>query len=195
MVGGALASSLAYALEIPAIPVHHLEGHLLACMLEEPAPEFPFLALMVSGGHSQLIEVAGACVQECPVSIDHLDIINEMRRNLVLTESRRVLRQGGILRVAAYDLEAALQRVAARADEAPRAQPAKGRLVHGHALGVLPAETARHYAKLGLLVELPVSLKGILGPVALVTRRNHARPPAAETLLVALRRVAAELQK
>jgi DNA-binding transcriptional LysR family regulator len=63
------------------------------------------------------------------------------------------------------------------------------------ALGVLPAETARHYAKLGLLVELPVSLKGILGPVALVTRRNHARAPAAETLLVALRRVAAELQK
>ena len=59
MVGGALASSLAYALKIPAIPVHHLEGHILACMLEEPAPEFPFLALMVSGGHSQLIEVLG----------------------------------------------------------------------------------------------------------------------------------------
>jgi len=59
MVGGALASSLAYALKIPAIPVHHLEGHILACMLEDPAPEFPFLALMVSGGHSQLIEVAG----------------------------------------------------------------------------------------------------------------------------------------
>ena len=59
MVGGSLASSLAYALKIPAIPVHHLEGHLLACMLEESAPEFPFLALLVSGGHSQLIEVAG----------------------------------------------------------------------------------------------------------------------------------------
>ena len=57
MVGGSLASSLAYALKIPAIPVHHLEGHLLACMLEESAPEFPFLALLVSGGHSQLIEV------------------------------------------------------------------------------------------------------------------------------------------
>jgi len=50
---------LAYALKIPAIPVHHLEGHLLACMLEESRPEFPFLALLVSGGHSQLIEVAG----------------------------------------------------------------------------------------------------------------------------------------
>jgi N6-L-threonylcarbamoyladenine synthase len=59
MVGGSLASSLAYALKVPAIPVHHLEGHILACMLEEPAPEFPFLALMVSGGHSQLIEVSG----------------------------------------------------------------------------------------------------------------------------------------
>jgi len=59
MVGGSLASSLAYALKIPAIAVHHLEGHILACMLEEPAPEFPFLALMVSGGHSQLIEVLG----------------------------------------------------------------------------------------------------------------------------------------
>ena len=59
MVGGSLASSLAYGLDIPAIPVHHLEGHLLACMLEDPSPEFPFLALLVSGGHSQLIEVAG----------------------------------------------------------------------------------------------------------------------------------------
>ena len=59
MVGGSLASSLAYALKVPAIAVHHLEGHILACMLENPAPEFPFLALMVSGGHSQLIEVLG----------------------------------------------------------------------------------------------------------------------------------------
>jgi N6-L-threonylcarbamoyladenine synthase len=59
LVGGSLASSLAYALKIPAIPVHHLEGHLLACMLEDVRPEFPFLALLVSGGHSQLIEVSG----------------------------------------------------------------------------------------------------------------------------------------
>ena len=59
IVGGSLASSLAYGLKIPAIPVHHLEGHLLACMLEDPHPEFPFLALLVSGGHSQLIQVAG----------------------------------------------------------------------------------------------------------------------------------------
>jgi N6-L-threonylcarbamoyladenine synthase len=58
MVGGSFAASLAYALGIPAVPVHHLEGHLLACMLERDAPEFPFLALLVSGGHTQLIEVA-----------------------------------------------------------------------------------------------------------------------------------------
>jgi len=58
MVGGAFASSLAYALKIPAIPVHHLEGHLLASMLEAEPPEFPFLALLVSGGHTQLIDVA-----------------------------------------------------------------------------------------------------------------------------------------
>jgi N6-L-threonylcarbamoyladenine synthase len=57
LVGGALASSLAYGLQIPAIPVHHLEGHLLASMLEAEPPEFPFLALLVSGGHTQLIEV------------------------------------------------------------------------------------------------------------------------------------------
>ena len=59
MVGGSFAASLAYSLKIPAIPVHHLEGHLLACLLEEHGPQFPFLALLVSGGHSQLIEVAG----------------------------------------------------------------------------------------------------------------------------------------
>lgn len=55
MVGGAYAVALAWALRIPAIAVHHMEGHLLAPMLENPAPEFPFLALLVSGGHSQLV--------------------------------------------------------------------------------------------------------------------------------------------
>jgi N6-L-threonylcarbamoyladenine synthase len=58
LVGGSFAASLAYALKIPAVPVHHLEGHLLACMLEAERPDFPFLALLVSGGHTQLIEVA-----------------------------------------------------------------------------------------------------------------------------------------
>ncbi|HEX5046930.1 MAG TPA: tRNA (adenosine(37)-N6)-threonylcarbamoyltransferase complex transferase subunit TsaD [Gammaproteobacteria bacterium] len=59
LVGGSFAASLAYSLRIPAVPVHHLEGHLLACMLEAERPDFPFLALLVSGGHTQLIEVAG----------------------------------------------------------------------------------------------------------------------------------------
>ncbi len=59
MVGGAYAVSLAYGLRIPAVPVHHMEGHLLAPMLEQPRPTFPFLALLVSGGHTQLVAAAG----------------------------------------------------------------------------------------------------------------------------------------
>jgi N6-L-threonylcarbamoyladenine synthase len=59
MVGGAVAASLAYGLGIPAVPVHHMEGHLLASMLEEDPPRFPFLALLVSGGHSQLVAAEG----------------------------------------------------------------------------------------------------------------------------------------
>ena len=66
-------------------------------------------------------------------------------------------------------------------------------LRESNALGVLPADAARHYARLGLVRELPVSLKGILGPVALVTRRNHAHSPAAHAFVRALRGVAAEL--
>ncbi|VAW99732.1 N(6)-L-threonylcarbamoyladenine synthase [hydrothermal vent metagenome] len=57
LVGAAVARSLAFGLNIPALAVHHMEGHLLAPMLEEPAPEFPFLALLVSGGHTQLVHV------------------------------------------------------------------------------------------------------------------------------------------
>ncbi|HMM67027.1 MAG TPA: tRNA (adenosine(37)-N6)-threonylcarbamoyltransferase complex transferase subunit TsaD [Dokdonella sp.] len=57
LVGAAAARSLAWALEIPAIGVHHMEGHLLAPMLEDDPPEPPFVALLVSGGHSMLIEV------------------------------------------------------------------------------------------------------------------------------------------
>ncbi|MCR5084697.1 MAG: tRNA (adenosine(37)-N6)-threonylcarbamoyltransferase complex transferase subunit TsaD [Succinivibrionaceae bacterium] len=57
LAGAMAAHSLAYALGIPAVPVHHLEGHLLAPMLEDPRPEFPFLALLISGGHTQLIRV------------------------------------------------------------------------------------------------------------------------------------------
>lgn len=57
LVGACFARSLAYAWHIPAIGVHHLEGHLLSPMLENPAPTFPFLALLVSGGHTLLADV------------------------------------------------------------------------------------------------------------------------------------------
>jgi N6-L-threonylcarbamoyladenine synthase len=59
LVGAGFATSLAYALNIPAIPVHHLEGHLLSPLLATPAPRFPFIALLVSGGHTQLMRVSG----------------------------------------------------------------------------------------------------------------------------------------
>ncbi|MFC6379555.1 tRNA (adenosine(37)-N6)-threonylcarbamoyltransferase complex transferase subunit TsaD [Tatumella terrea] len=59
MVGATVGRSLAFAWQVPAIPVHHMEGHLLAPMLEENPPEFPFVALLVSGGHTQLISVTG----------------------------------------------------------------------------------------------------------------------------------------
>jgi len=59
LVGSSVGRSLAYAWEIPAIGVHHMEGHLLAPMLEENPPDFPFVALLVSGGHTQLIAVKG----------------------------------------------------------------------------------------------------------------------------------------
>ncbi|MCG8369182.1 MAG: tRNA (adenosine(37)-N6)-threonylcarbamoyltransferase complex transferase subunit TsaD [Proteobacteria bacterium] len=57
MVGGGMANGLGLAWDCPVIAVHHMEGHLLAPMLEENPPEFPFLALLVSGGHSMLIAV------------------------------------------------------------------------------------------------------------------------------------------
>jgi N6-L-threonylcarbamoyladenine synthase len=59
LTGASLARSLAYAWGLPAIGVHHLEGHLLAPLLEPEPPPFPHLALLVSGGHTLLIEVAG----------------------------------------------------------------------------------------------------------------------------------------
>ncbi len=57
MVGGGMANGLGLSWGCPVIPVHHMEGHLLAPMLEDTPPEFPFLALLVSGGHSMLIAV------------------------------------------------------------------------------------------------------------------------------------------
>ncbi|MEE4361948.1 MAG: tRNA (adenosine(37)-N6)-threonylcarbamoyltransferase complex transferase subunit TsaD [Pseudomonadales bacterium] len=59
MVGATLGRTLAWALGIPAVGVHHMEGHLLAPMLEADPPTFPFVALLVSGGHTLLVDVAG----------------------------------------------------------------------------------------------------------------------------------------
>jgi N6-L-threonylcarbamoyladenine synthase len=57
LVGAGVARSLAWALDLPAIGVHHMEGHLLAPLMEDDAPEAPFVALLVSGGHTQLVAV------------------------------------------------------------------------------------------------------------------------------------------
>jgi N6-L-threonylcarbamoyladenine synthase len=59
LVGAAAGRSLAWAWGVPAVGVHHMEGHLLAPMLEPDPPAFPFLALLVSGGHTLLVEVEG----------------------------------------------------------------------------------------------------------------------------------------
>lgn len=60
LVGAGVGRSLAYAWRVPAVAVHHMEAHLLAVNLEEDPPDYPFLALLVSGGHTQLLEVRAA---------------------------------------------------------------------------------------------------------------------------------------
>jgi len=59
LVGSSVAEALGVALGVPALPVHHLEGHLLSPLLSATPPDFPFVALLVSGGHTQLMRVAG----------------------------------------------------------------------------------------------------------------------------------------
>jgi len=59
LVGCSIGRSLAYGWDLPAVPVHHMEGHLLAPMLEDDVPDFPFVALLVSGGHTMLVRVDG----------------------------------------------------------------------------------------------------------------------------------------
>ena len=59
LVGASIGRSLAWTWDVPALAVHHMEGHLLAPMLEEDVPEFPFVALLVSGGHTMLVRVDG----------------------------------------------------------------------------------------------------------------------------------------
>ena len=68
LVGATIGRSLAFAWDVPAVPVHHMEGHLLAPMLEDAPPDFPFVALLVSGGHTQLISVTG---------IGHYELLGE----------------------------------------------------------------------------------------------------------------------
>ncbi|MDJ0807342.1 MAG: tRNA (adenosine(37)-N6)-threonylcarbamoyltransferase complex transferase subunit TsaD [Gammaproteobacteria bacterium] len=71
LVGAAVGRSLAWAWKVPAVAVHHMEGHLLAPMLESEPPAFPFVALLVSGGHTQLVHVAGiGCYQLLGESLD-----------------------------------------------------------------------------------------------------------------------------
>jgi len=59
LVGASVAQAFAWARDLPAIPIHHLEGHLLSPLLALPRPDFPFVALLVSGGHTQLMRVDG----------------------------------------------------------------------------------------------------------------------------------------
>ena len=59
LVGASVAQALAYALALPVLGIHHLEAHLLSPLMASPAPTFPFVALLVSGGHSQLMRVGG----------------------------------------------------------------------------------------------------------------------------------------
>jgi N6-L-threonylcarbamoyladenine synthase len=71
MVGATLAKGLAWGWNVPALGVHHMEGHLLAPMLEEDRPEYPFVALLVSGGHTQLVRVDGiGCYRQLGESLD-----------------------------------------------------------------------------------------------------------------------------
>ncbi len=71
LVGASFGRSLAWAWQVPALGVHHMEGHLLAPMLEDDVPAFPFVALLVSGGHTQLIEVAAVgCYRLLGESVD-----------------------------------------------------------------------------------------------------------------------------
>lgn len=68
LVGSSVANGLALGLSCPTVPVHHLEGHLLAPLLEDTQPSFPFLALLVSGGHSMLVKV---------LSIGHYEMLGD----------------------------------------------------------------------------------------------------------------------
>ena len=82
LVGAAVARSLAYAWDLPCIGVHHMEGHLLAPLLEPEPPQFPFVALLVSGGHTLLARVEG---------VGRYELLGQFARR----RGRRGLRQDG----------------------------------------------------------------------------------------------------
>ena len=71
LVGAAFAKGLGFAQNIPTLAIHHMEGHLLAPMLEDVAPNFPFVALLISGGHTLLVAVSGVgCYQILGETLD-----------------------------------------------------------------------------------------------------------------------------
>ena len=107
LVGASFAHGLALSLGIPAIGVHHLEGHLLSPLLSVRRPEFPFLALLVSGGHTQLMRVGG--VGNYELLGDTLVELNEPREALakytaVVTQSGET--PGLLMKIARLQLEA-----------------------------------------------------------------------------------------
>lgn len=71
LVGVTTAKSMALALDIPLIEVHHMHAHVMAHFIEEPKPSFPFLCLTVSGGHTQIIKV---------MDYDHMEVIGDRAR-------------------------------------------------------------------------------------------------------------------
>lgn len=71
LVGASVAQSFAWSRRLPAIPIHHLEGHLLSPLMADPRPDFPFVALLVSGGHTQIMRVDGVgCYQLLGETLD-----------------------------------------------------------------------------------------------------------------------------
>ena len=89
MVGASAGRSLAYALNVPAVAVHHMEGHLLAPMLEDNPPEFPFIALLVSGGHTLLARVDGKSPVEY-LSDAERDVIRGVSKASILDPADRL---------------------------------------------------------------------------------------------------------
>ena len=105
LTGAALARSLSFGWRVPAIGIHHLEGHLLAPMLEDPAPPFPQVALLVSGGHTMLIEVR---------AIGQYYVLGQTRDDAAGEAFDKVARLLGL----EYPGGPAIQRVAASGDPA-----------------------------------------------------------------------------